>query len=189
MQTNKLSQALTQVIRALETETILYDWVEQGSCNCGLIVQSLLEKSSKEVLSNFTEEKLKTKFTLQDKVTWKQLLQQRCSITGLPLEGIFQNLYDLGLRPEDITHLEYLSNTGILKDSGIDTSKEKYYQNRTNLIKYLKSWLRILQAPPISTIENTTHNKTELEQRLLQQVNAEDFEAAAQTRDRISQLV
>jgi hypothetical protein len=185
-----LKKALVEVITALEKDYIRYEWNETPSCNCGLIVQSLLGKTRDEIVQLNRQEKnkvpqyikaIEARDTDTEKYynTWKNLAQARCTITGMPLDGIFKAMNEAGFRPEDIVHVEYMTNKAILENSGINTEEKSYYSKKENLIIYLKSWLKILNEPS-QEIENLLDRLT---------IEAEILRAAADDdNDRINKL-
>jgi hypothetical protein len=181
-----LKQVLKEVIYSLENDITRYEWTEHGRCNCGLVVQAILNKNANEVQKIFDDECANLVIN-ESKITWKKALQYSCSSTGIPMKGIFKVLLDIGLRPEDISHLEFLSNKVILKDSGIDSSFNSYYQDKKNLILYLKSWIKILNAKDEET--NQLNSKEELEAQLLRDIATENYFHAAEVRDKLFQLV
>ena len=183
-----LKIALGEVINSLENDIVRYDWKNQSSCNCGLIVQSLLDANENKVNSLFQSEREKTNIISSSPLkTWKAVLQQRCTATGLPMDGVFKTLLEHSFRPEDIAHLEYLSNKGILAGTKIDVKYKYYYAKKENLIEYLKSWLNILNGENI--VITSTDNRAELESQLLREVDSEKYEDAAKTRNKIASLI
>ena len=122
----KLTQALKVAIHALETNIVTYNWVNQESCNCGVVAQAILGKPKDYIASKFDAMmKLSGGETVNGKYrhkyrTWKENVQQHCTITGLPTIQILQELANAGMMPEDITHLEYLENPAILKRAELE---------------------------------------------------------------------
>ena len=180
----KLINALQIAINALEKDFVYYNWTEQESCNCGVVIQAVLNKTEKEVKKLFDKAYDQTLYTLTD-CTWRSVAKFSCTITGIPLTQVFKLLGEYGMQPEDIVHLEYLNNPGILEISEIDTTKSEYYSEQENLIKYLKAWLIILEG---KTSEYKLSIRGELEAKLLLAVNQENFESAWELRDKISSL-
>ena len=50
---NKLIKSIKIAITALESDTVLYNWTEQNSCNCGVIAQVLLGVDKNELSKRF----------------------------------------------------------------------------------------------------------------------------------------
>ena len=193
---------LKKAIYALQKNTVFYDWSNQASCNCGIVAQALTNLSPQEVDAGFFKIRgLYQTLSTQGKFvehTWREGVRQTCSGTGKSNVEILQLLFNAGLQPEDIIHLEYLENPAILAESGIDvtakTYKEEsipkaiskiavpYYAQKKNLILYLQAWIRILEKEP-DTRPADKLNKIELQERLLTCEYNENYEEAAQVRD------
>jgi hypothetical protein len=128
MKRDKLIKSLKLAINALKNDTIHYEWHSQCSCNCGVVSQAVLGLSSLEVrkrisplitaINKKVEQYKALKKTPPDR-TWKNIVKFNCSITGKTNVQILSDLFDAGLTPEDICHLEFLENPAILKRSGI----------------------------------------------------------------------
>jgi hypothetical protein len=130
-----LINSLRLAVNALKNGTIHYSWVEQSSCNAGVVSQAVLGITREELqekrlplfkaLQNFNEGR-KTENGLNElNLSWKNAIGVACPITGKNLPQIIIDLENAGLRREDISHLEYLSNPAILKESGIPKVVEK----------------------------------------------------------------
>lgn len=109
-----LIQHLSNAINSLEKDISHYNWRSPESCNCGIVLQSCLGLTKQELETKYEVEKTKHKYG-HNNPTWLTLIQQNCSSTGVPVSGIFSELYSLGFHPEDFTHLEYLNNKAILE--------------------------------------------------------------------------
>lgn len=175
---NKLVPALKLVINSLEKDIIKYDWSNHCMCNCGLVIQSILNTDKKTVEELFA-------YVEDNGNTWKDSVQVYCNASGLPTHVIFQLLYNKGFGPEDIVHLEYLSNPAILEIAKIDKTIKSYYAIKSNLILYLRAWLKILDGNNEITFSN---DKMHLEAELLIAMHNEDYNSAAIIRDKIAIL-
>lgn len=171
----KLIEALSLAIHALENNTIHYEWTHQESCNCGIVAQAVLGVNNVQLrdmwqgaLSVMNKHKRD-----EEKIdpTWQNAVKRLCPITGEPMADVFRKLFNAGLTKEDIVHLEYMNNVAILKRSGIDTS-QKYYESRTKKVKrtettrvphwfFLFRWLGGTVAKIEETITNQS-NKVEV---------------------------
>lgn len=133
-QKEKLIKSLNSVIRALENDTVNYDWYGTSTCNCGVVSQALLglqqnEFSDKITLNNLYSHKWfepKKEGGLGYEKNWKNAVKLWCPITNKPLKDIFIELNDAGLSADDICHLEFMENKAILAKSGIVTHREFY---------------------------------------------------------------
>jgi hypothetical protein len=129
----KLIGALRTAIGALQNGTIHYDWVEQCSCNMGIVAQAVLNVDATELeelrqplftkLSAINKERKKDGKEGLDK-TWKNAIQVGCPLTGEKLPEIIKRLESCGMTRADMVHLEYLENPAILELSGIQKVTE-----------------------------------------------------------------
>lgn len=181
---NVLLPTLKSVINSLEKNIIHYDWQFQGSCNCGLVVQGLLDVDEKRCQKIFEVARSESglKATSSGGRTWKEVAQNSCSVTGMPLKEVFKVLENKGFKIEDVVHLEYLDNPAILQLSGINVYKD-YWEKKENLILYLKSWVKILEG---NYKETNLTTKAVWEARLLVAVNAENYEEATKIRNQLA---
>ena len=116
----KLIKILNTTITSLKSNIVDYNWEEQSKCNCGVVLQAATGNTAKKLQKLWALETLNIE--LRNK-SWQDLMQLTCSASGIPVEGVFKMLNDLGLSPYDIAHLEFMSNKAILKESGITDSK------------------------------------------------------------------
>ncbi len=122
----KLIAGLSLAISALKDNTIHYDWVEQDSCNCGVVAQAITGLSRPDLRKMWNEvsgalDGIKKDGKAINK-TWQNGVKHLCPITGQPTVDIFKILFAQGLSKSDIVHLEYMDNPAILAKSGISTN-------------------------------------------------------------------
>jgi hypothetical protein len=222
-----LIKSLSIAIEALENDTIYYDWCKQDSCNMGIVSQAVLGISVNDL--KLKRASIFNNIPKDIDVTWKNAVKYGCPLTGKSNFQIINDLENAGLSKNDIVHLEYLDNPGILSQSEIlkefvdkkieigeeevrvkdesnffkriigATKIEKrpiyktvreldyppsYYTNKSNLIKYLKAWVKILKGG--SNLEENT--KENLEAQLLIAISEENFEKATELQNRIISL-
>lgn len=129
MAKDNLIKALKLSIHALETGIVKYEWNKNQTCNCGVVAQAILGKTHEELLilisptGRMVSKKINPHVVDGWSATWKQCVQETCSITGETTEKIFKQLFKAGMSPEDITHLEYLENPAILKRANLYQTK------------------------------------------------------------------
>ena len=124
-----LIKSLNIAIRALENDTVDYNWNVQEQCNCGVVSQAILglhvdEFHQKVKSNNLFSHKMFDKKDVggeQRPKTWKNAVKAWCPIANKPFKTIFTELTDAGLSPDDICHLEYMENKAILDKAGIST--------------------------------------------------------------------
>ena len=135
-----LIQAIESLISKLKDGTIHYYWNNFTSCNCGLLAQELIGCNESHL------DKIMCEIPFGARL-WT-ITSKYCKSTGICYDTIFKYLFETGLTIEDIEDLEYLSNEEILKETDIDTDSAQiveYYKVKSNLVKYLKGWLVILE--------------------------------------------
>lgn len=133
----KLISAIKETIIDLETGRKVYNWDNTTSCNCGLLAQNICGLHH-TVLQNIIQSSPMPK--IQQQALWSNKV--RCDFTGLPMKEVFDNLYEAGLTAQDISELETLSSSLILKEVGVAVLNN---EERNDVLKYFRAWLRILE--------------------------------------------
>jgi len=84
--------------------------------------------------------------------------EPKCQSTGLSLTQIVDILNNIGLRDEDLAHLEFLRKESILQ--AMDTS-DPYYGNDEHVVEYLRTWADLLEkARPLADEAGESTAKT-----------------------------
>jgi hypothetical protein len=110
-----------------------FEWGHMGSCNCGNLAQTI---------THFTKEEIH-RFAMQKQGDWADQLIDFCPTSGYPMDLIIQKMMDIGFSKDDLTHLEWLSDTSILDKIG---SQVKLYRNvKSDTILYMNTWADILE--------------------------------------------
>jgi hypothetical protein len=110
-----------------------FEWGHMGSCNCGNLAQTI---------THFTKEEIH-RFAMQKHGDWADQLIDFCPTSGYPMDLIIQKMMDIGFSKDDLTHLEWLSDTSILDKIG---SQVKLYRNvKSDTILYMNTWADILE--------------------------------------------
>ncbi len=81
-----------------------YAWGHHGQCNCGNLAQ---------VISPLTEAEIQ-RYALTVHGEWTEIALEYCPNSNAPVDLMVEKLTDLGLTPDDIHHLEYLSDKRVL---------------------------------------------------------------------------
>jgi hypothetical protein len=192
MKMQNLINSLKKAVKALKEDSVYYNWSNQCHCNAGIVCQAALginaeqlEESKEELFGKL--ERINKTLSSNKKITqsWKNAIHYSCPLTGQSYPQIIKDLESIGITKEDIINLEYLSNPVILANSSIEKEGDdypvEYYKEKENLIKYLVSWIEILQES-VSDI-----SVEDLEKQLTEAVTNEHFEKAAEIRDLIKQ--
>lgn len=153
---NKI-QALELTIFNLENNVYGYNWLSPNHCNCGILARTLL---GGKYPSNCGYSDSPAKGPVSVGVFSRRTF---CITTNLPLPEVFQVLKDAGFTYQELLDLEYLGNGKIVGIMGRELSKtlsgciamsNNQHTDKSSLILYLKTWVRILkeeEQTPIST--------------------------------------
>lgn len=82
-----------------------YEWGHMGRCNCGHLVQTLTEKTDREIVESID-------FEMRE---WTEHAQERCELTGHKVDALFDTLDEVGFGRDDVIHLENLTDPKVLQ--------------------------------------------------------------------------
>ena len=99
----QLIDALRETARRLKNGAH-YAWGHHGSCNCGNLLQTVTDLSSREILM----------YSREGTGEWTELAQEFCGVTDAPVDLLIGKLQKLGLTPSDIHCIEYLQDKQVL---------------------------------------------------------------------------
>jgi hypothetical protein len=99
----ELIEALRDTARRLKNGAH-YAWGNHGSCNCGNLLQTVTDLSSKEILQ----------YSRSGTGEWTELSQEFCGVTEAPVDLLIGKLQKIGLTPSDIHCIEYLQDKQVL---------------------------------------------------------------------------
>ena len=129
-----------------------YEWGHMGSCNCGNLAQTITSFSRAEI----------QKHALEKRGDWSEQLIDYCPTSGFPMDLIIEKMIDFGFSKQDLRHLEWLSDTDIVKEVLKDTSITHLSRNsKQDTILYMKSWANLLEDELIDQIKLPNFYKTE----------------------------
>lgn len=145
-------EALKQTIINVESGKYGYYWGSSDTCNCGVVARTLLggEYALSNGLLDIERDTSKGVFSGS----------YYCSTTKIKLPKVFQVLKDAGFSYEELNGLEYLSGEDvcnklswgtILVGCGGRVKSDLKYDNKKNLLSYLRAWVEILEeeAKPV----------------------------------------
>ena len=115
-------EALEKTIYNLENDVYEYNWWDNDTCNCGVLVRTILNGEKPNSCGMFDVTETAAGF---GGMVIKTL--ETCSQTGIPLPKVYQALKDCGFTGNELDKLE-------------DCSYDK-----NGVIKYLKAWVEILK--------------------------------------------
>lgn len=129
----RLIEALRSTAQRLESGAS-YRWTHMGMCNCGHLAQTVTGRR-KEDLHRMAQEKAGD---------WSQQVVDYCPTSGFPMDHVITSLLDLGLTASDLRHLEWLSDSDILRQIPADPrSGPGHYldrRRRSDVVLYMRTW-------------------------------------------------
>jgi hypothetical protein len=99
----ELIEALRDTARRLKNGAH-YAWGNHGSCNCGNLLQTVTDLSSKEILQ----------YSRSGTGEWTEMSQEFCGVTEAPVDLLIGKLQKIGLTPSDVHCIEYLQDKQVL---------------------------------------------------------------------------
>lgn len=112
-----------------------FQWTHMGACICGNLVQTITDVDPAQL----------HRIALQRAGDWGEQAYDFCPTSGLPMDHVLGRLVEIGLRPEDIRHLERLSDPRILDTLG-GRRMVLDHRNRDDVVRYLDAWAVLLEA-------------------------------------------
>jgi hypothetical protein len=139
----KIIEALRFTAKQLENGS-RYEWGHMGSCNCGNLAQTVTSFSRAEI----------QKFALEKRGDWNEQLVDYCPTSGLPMDLVIEKMIDFGFSKQDLRHLEWLSDTEIVKTALKNSSLTHLSRNsKSDTILYMKTWANLLEDQLIDSIK------------------------------------
>jgi len=111
-----------------------YHWGHMGKCNCGFLAQKLSPFSPEEI----------HKIAMQGSGDWNDQIADYCPNSGYPMDRLLFDLLQFGIKMEELSALERLSDPKVLKE----TRKVKAYlefNNPDDVSLYMNTWAYILE--------------------------------------------
>jgi len=129
----KLIEALRITAERIDTGG-RYEWGHMAHCNCGNLVQTITKQAGVEI----------TKIIKHSLDEWTEHANDICSVTGNPVEMMFDILASYGFDRQDVIHLEWLTDKKVL--NFIAPGTHLLRNDRKDLIIYLKAMADMLQT-------------------------------------------
>tara|TARA_B100000401_G_C52654501_1_gene647093 strand:+ start:411 stop:806 length:396 start_codon:yes stop_codon:yes gene_type:complete len=85
---------------------------------------------------------------------WVDHAKKYCKTSGLPVDDLISKLLSIGIKIDDIAHLELLSDPNIIRYIP-NSVKPLSYKKKEDLIYYLKTWKSILSAKRMLITDNS----------------------------------
>ncbi len=137
----ELIEALRITARNIESNPV-YQWGHMGACNCGFLAQEVTKLTKAEIHRR----------AMQSYGDWSEHLNDYCPVNGLPFDDVISQLINFGFSIDDLAHLEKLSDPKILQTIPL-AERNLYYNVRQDVVKYLKTWIAILEDELVDSIE------------------------------------
>lgn len=111
-----------------------YDWKNIGACNCGNLAQVITGMDKKDIHKN----------GIQKHGDWEMLVYLYRENSKYKIDEVITRMIELGINPEEIVHLENLSDPKILERM---PENRKYLKrdNREDVIMYLETWAEMME--------------------------------------------
>jgi hypothetical protein len=110
-----------------------YEWGHMGRCNCGHVVQTLTDMTDIEIAQSVD-------YQLDE---WTEHAKDYCVGSGTKVQDLFDTLSKYGLSPDDMRHLEHLSDRRIL--SHIDRRDTLRKNAPGDVCLYLNTMANVLE--------------------------------------------
>ncbi len=120
-----------------------YQWGHMGSCNCGNLAQEITQLTKAEIHA----------YALANgRGDWNEQLNDYCPTSGLPMDLLLNEMMAAGLAPEDLKHLERLSDPRIL--IRVPENKRHLRHNfRDDVVLYINEWANLLEEQLLAPIQ------------------------------------
>lgn len=159
----QLIVVLRQTAVRLSREDVTYRWSSFAHCNCGHLAQTITGMDPAEIqrramrregdwgsqaLQSVRRPFLDLDFgdrPALDEGAWEPEDVGACQVTGAALDEVLAQMYSLGLSPDDVRHLERLSDPQVRRRLGNNTGYFPHHK-RENVIAYLHAWADLLEA-------------------------------------------
>jgi hypothetical protein len=119
-----------------------YAWGHHGACNCGHLLQVVTSLSKEEIQA----------YAHTGYGEWTEIVEESCSVTGVPLGLLITELRSMGLSNNDIHNLEYLEDRTVLNNlpGGFRWLKRN---QREDVIVYFDTYANMLEEKMLEQIE------------------------------------
>jgi len=147
----ELIDALRRTADKIESGEWDNQWGTPSQCNCGLLARSILGEPLRfsKRMGSWQKAPQENKWLFGE---------PKCQSTGLSFSEITDILKGIGLRDEDLAHLELLDNEAVVE--AMDTSRFRYNSDN-HVVEYLRTWADLLEkARPLADETGESTAKT-----------------------------
>lgn len=110
-----------------------YQWGHMGMCNCGFLARTVTGLSEHVI----------HEAALVRGGDWEQQAKDYCPTSGLMIDSIIATMMDIGLSPEDMAHLEKLSDDRVLQRLPHDR-RYPARNVKADVVLYMRTWADLL---------------------------------------------
>lgn len=164
--TVELVWALRETAGRLMRDEAVYRWGSFAHCNCGHLVQTItgfapgaIEMRAKRGEGDWGSQALEAvgpgrpwfdygDRPALDEGAWEPYDAGACQVTGAPLDEVFRQMNALGLSPDDVGHLERLSDPRVRRRLGTSTKRYAHH-TKQNVVDYLHAWADLIEEDVI----------------------------------------
>jgi len=132
----RANERLVEVLRitAARLESgVAYQWSHYGHCNCGHVAQTVTKLSPRDLYEAAFERP----------GDWGEQAREFCPTSGYAMDHVLSSLFELGMEPEDVHHLERLDDSRVLRHLGVQALA---YTNRADVVRYMRGWAELLES-------------------------------------------
>jgi hypothetical protein len=122
-----LRDTAARLARADET----YKWSHFANCNCGHLAQTITRLAPSDIYHAAFERE----------GDWGQQARDYCPTSGYRMDWILERMMELGMHPEDVGHLERLSDPKVRRRVG----RELRHTRRPDVVDYMTAWADLLE--------------------------------------------
>lgn len=133
----KVSLELVNVIRKAARKIANhkdYQWGHMGACNCGFLAQEVTRLTKAEIHQR----------AMTGHGDWTEQLNDYCPTSGLPMDGLIDELFRFGFDADDLKHLERLSDGRVLRTLPLESRNLKHNVN-SDVVRYMNAWANLLE--------------------------------------------
>ncbi|MFO0745999.1 MAG: hypothetical protein U1F43_10035 [Myxococcota bacterium] len=130
-QNPSLADALRVTAHRLAADATPYRWTHQGRCNCGHLAQTLTSRDAPSIHAA----------GLEVDGDWSEHARGFCPTSGLAIDAILATMFDAGVTPDELVHLERLSDPRVLRRLGVSVLD---YRERGDVVRYLEAWAALV---------------------------------------------
>lgn len=117
-----------------------YRWSHFAVCNCGNLAQTITRLTPKQIYDA----------AFQRPGDWGEQAMEFCPTSGYPIDWVLGKMLAIGMTPEDVRHLERLSDDRVLRRVG--AGRPLRHTCREDVVLYMRAWADLLEErlePPL----------------------------------------